>query len=441
MNKFRNFPQISSLIDDESLKEYPFYLKAHFCKNVVAKLKKNLDDKEYNQNKDLILEKIKQEIQKHLRKDLQSVINATGVVIHTNLGRSVIDESIFEKCKEQLCNYANVEFDLENGKRGSRYALVLEKLKMLFECEDALVVNNNAAAVFLVLNSLCFDKELISSRGELVEIGGSFRVPEVIKAAGVKLCEVGTSNKTHLKDYEKAINENTQMLLKTHKSNFALIGFQSEVNIEDLGKLAKEKGLLSYYDLGSGWCENLNKKLIKNEPRVKKILKYCDILSFSADKLFGSVQAGIILGKKELIEKIKENQLLRMLRVDKTTLAFLNETTKAYLEKTYDKITTLRLLNDDLTHLKQKALKVQKKLKFKSTLKFSKSLVGGGSMPDKSLDTCILAFEGNALKLQEKFREKNIVGRIEDEAFILDFRSIRENELKSLILKINELDL
>lgn len=441
MNKFRNFPQISSLIDDESLKEYPFYLKAHFCKNVVAKLKKNLDDKEYNQNKNLILEKIKQEIQKHLRKDLQSVINATGVVIHTNLGRSVIDESIFEKCKEQLCNYANVEFDLESGKRGSRYALVLEKLKMLFECEDALVVNNNAAAVFLVLNSLCFDKELISSRGELVEIGGSFRVPEVIKAAGVKLCEVGTSNKTHLKDYEKAINENTQMLLKTHKSNFALIGFQSEVNIEDLGKLAKEKGLLSYYDLGSGWCENLNKKLIKNEPRVKKILKYCDILSFSADKLFGSVQAGIILGKKELIEKIKENQLLRMLRVDKTTLAFLNETTKAYLEKTYDKITTLRLLNDDLTHLKQKALKVQKKLKFKSTLKFSKSLVGGGSMPDKSLDTCILAFEGNALKLQEKFREKNIVGRIEDEAFILDFRSIRENELKSLILKINELDL
>lgn len=153
------------------------------------------------------------------------------------------------------------------------------------------------------------------------------------------------------------------------------------------------------------------------------------------------MQAGIILGKKELIEKIKENQLLRMLRVDKTTLAFLNETTKAYLEKTYDKITTLRLLNDDLTHLKQKALKVQKKLKFKSTLKFSKSLVGGGSMPDKSLDTCILAFEGNALKLQEKFREKNIVGRIEDEAFILDFRSIRENELKSLILKINELDL
>lgn len=164
------------------------------------------------------------------------------MVIHTNLGRSVIDESMFEKSKDVLCNYANIEFDLESGKRGSRYALVLEKLKMLFECEDALVVNNNAAAVFLVLHSLCFDKELVTSRGELVEIGGSFRVSEVIKAAGVKLCEVGTSNKTHLKDYEKAINENTKMLLKTHKSNFALIGFHSEVGIKDLG-MAKEKGL------------------------------------------------------------------------------------------------------------------------------------------------------------------------------------------------------
>lgn len=226
------------------------------------------------------------------------MINASGVVIHTNLGRSVIHEELYEACKDIICNYSNVEFDLENGKRGSRYALVLEKLKMLFECEDALVVNNNAAAVFLVLNSLCYDKEVISSRGELVEIGGSFRVPEVIKAAGVKLCEVGTSNKTHLKDYEQAINENTALILKTHKSNFALMGFHSEVNIKDLHELAKEKELLSYYDLGSGWCENLNEKLIKNEPKIRKLVQECDILSFSGDKLFGSVQAGIILGKK-----------------------------------------------------------------------------------------------------------------------------------------------
>ncbi|EAI4316931.1 L-seryl-tRNA(Sec) selenium transferase [Campylobacter coli] len=438
MNKFRTFPQIGSLIDDESLKEYPFYLRSHFCKSVVTKLKANITEDSWDKN--TILEKIQQEIQKYLLKDLQSVINATGVVIHTNLGRSVIDESIFEKSKDVLCNYANIEFDLENGKRGSRYALVLEKLKMLFECEDALVVNNNAAAVFLVLHSLCFDKELITSRGELVEIGGSFRVSEVIKAAGVKLCEVGTSNKTHLKDYEKAINENTKMLLKTHKSNFALIGFHSEVGIKDLGNLAKEKGLLSYYDLGSGWCENLNPKLIKNEPKVKDLIKHCDILSFSGDKLFGSVQAGIILGKKELIDKIKENQLLRMLRVDKITLAFLNESLKAYLEKDYEKITSLKLLNDEITYIKEKALRVQNEIQIKSELKMSKSLVGGGSMPDKTLETYILAFNGNALKLQEKFREKNVIGRIENEAFVLDFRTIREKDLSKLIQIINTME-
>lgn len=438
MNKFRTFPQIGALIDDESLKEYPFYLKAHFCKSVVAKLKANLDEKALD--KANILEEIKKEIKKHLHKDLQSVINASGVVIHTNLGRSVIDESIFESSKEVLCNYANIEFNLENGKRGSRYALVLEKLKMLFECEDALVVNNNAAAVFLVLNSLCFDKELITSRGELVEIGGSFRVSEVIKAAGVKLLEVGTSNKTHLKDYEKAINENTKMLLKTHKSNFALIGFCSEVSIKDLGILAREKGLLSYYDLGSGWCENLNAKLVKNEPKIKDLIKHCDILSFSGDKLFGSVQAGIILGKKELIDKIKENQLLRMLRVDKITLAFLNESLKAYLEKDYEKIITLKLLNDNLEHIKEKALKVQNELKFQSELRTSKSLVGGGSMPDKTLDTFVLAFKGNALNLQEKFRTKNIIGRIENEAFVLDFRTILEKDLSKLIKIINTME-
>ncbi|MBZ7946757.1 L-seryl-tRNA(Sec) selenium transferase [Campylobacter sp. RM9939] len=437
MDKIKKFPQIGALIEDEFLKEYPFYLKAYFCKNIVANFKAMGNN---NCEKSILLEKIKLEIQNYLRKDLQSVINATGVIIHTNLGRSVIDESIFNQCKDQICNYTNLEFDLENGKRGSRYALVLEKLKMLFECEDALVVNNNAAAVFLILNTLCFNKEIISSRGELVEIGGSFRVPEVIKAAGVKLKEVGTSNKTHLKDYEEAIDENTKLLLKTHKSNFALIGFQSDVSIIELNKLAKEKGILTYYDLGSGWCENLNKELAKNEPMIKKVLKNCDILSFSGDKLFGSVQAGIILGKKDLIEKIKKNQLLRMLRVDKITLALINQTLKAYLKKDYSKITTLRLLNDDIKHIEQKALWVQQRIKFKSDIKKSKSLVGGGSMPDKTLESMVLSFEGKALILQKKFREKNIIGRVENNNFVLDFRTIRQSDLDILIKLINSME-
>ncbi|MBK1972260.1 L-seryl-tRNA(Sec) selenium transferase [Campylobacter sp. TTU_617] len=441
MNKFRDFPQISSLIKDENLKIYPLYLRNYFSKCVIKEMKKKLQKNlDKNIDKAEILDEIQNKIKYFLKNDLQSLINASGVVIHTNLGRSVIDEDLYENCKKIICSYSNLEFNLKTGKRGSRYDSLLEKFKILFECEDALVVNNNAAAVFLILNTLAKDKEVISSRGELVEIGGSFRIPEVIKAAGVKLYEIGTSNKTHLKDYEEAINENSALILKTHKSNFSLLGFQSEVNLKELKVLSKKKKLILYYDLGSGWCENLNLDLIKNEPEIKKLLKDCDILSFSADKLFGSVQGGIILGKKKFIEKIKKNQLLRMLRVDKLSITFLNETLKFYLDKKFEKITTLKLLNDDLEHVKQKALKVQKNIKFKTTLQKSKSLVGGGSMPDKSLETFVLTFEGKALLLQKKFREKNIIGRIENKKFILDFRSIREDELTHLSNIINSMD-
>lgn len=435
MNKKYQFPQIQKLIQNEVLNPYPHILKVHFARLIIKKCKEN---KEFLDEKDLIL-RILDALLKFYRKDFQSLINATGVIIHTNLGRSIIDKESFEACKSVICSYSNLEFDLKSGKRGSRYGVVLEKLKILFEAEDALIVNNNAAAVFLVLNSLVKDKELITSRGELVEIGGGFRVSEVIKAAGVRLIEVGTSNKTHLKDYEEAINENTCMLLKTHKSNFALVGFHSEVNIKDLGNLTKKMGLLCYYDLGSGWCGKLNAALSKNEPEIKKVLKHCDILSFSGDKLFGSVQAGIILGKKNLIDKIKHNQLLRMLRVDKLTLAFLNENLKTYLEKSYEKIPTLKLLNDDLNTIKNKALWVQERLKIKSELKSSLSLIGGGSMPDKSLPTAVLALEGKALFMQEKLREKNIIARVENERAILDFRSILEEELEILVARINEL--
>ncbi|MCR2057383.1 L-seryl-tRNA(Sec) selenium transferase [Campylobacter helveticus] len=436
MNNLQNFPQIQTLLDEAKLQNYPHLVKAYFAKKVVKDCKKN---KEFPTKNDLIL-KISNALNAFYKKDFKPLINATGVVIHTNLGRSIFDTQSFEACEKALCSYTNLEFDLNNGKRGSRYDNVLEKLKILFECEDALIVNNNAAAVFLVLNSLAYGKEVLSSRGELVEIGGNFRIPEVIKAAGVKLNELGTSNKTHLKDYENAITKETTLILKTHKSNFTLKGFCEEVSIKDLGILAKKKRLISYYDLGSGWCGKLPCNLSLNEPEIKKLIKQCDILSFSGDKLFGSAQAGIILGKKRLIEKLRKNQLLRMLRIDKLSLIFLNESLKAYLQKDYDKIPTLKLLNDDLAHIKQKALKVQKALKFKSLLKPSKSLVGGGSLPDKTLESFVLAFEGNALKMQENFRKKGIIARVENKNLVLDFRSIREEELDTLISIINEME-
>ncbi|EAH5977811.1 L-seryl-tRNA(Sec) selenium transferase [Campylobacter upsaliensis] len=436
MNDFQTFPQIQTLLDDERLRTFPHTIKAYFAKKVVSECKKN---KEFLDKNALIL-RILDRLKEYENKDFNPLINATGVVIHTNLGRSIFDEELFKSCQKNLCSYTNLEFNLKSGKRGSRYDAVLEKLQILFECEDALIVNNNAAAVFLVLNSLAFGKEVLSSRGELVEIGGNFRIPEVIKAAGVRLKELGTSNKTHLKDYENAITKETKLILKTHKSNFTLKGFCEEVSIKDLGILAKKKRLISYYDLGSGWCGKLPKNLSIDEPEIKKLVKQCDLLSFSADKLFGSAQAGIILGKKRLIAKLRQNQLLRMLRIDKLSLIFLNESLKAYLQKDYDKIPTLRLLNDDLTHIKAKALRVQKELNFKSELKQSKSLVGGGSLPDKCLKSFILAFEGNALKMQENFRKQGIIARIEDKNLVLDFRSIQENELERLIELINKME-
>ncbi|MBF7049024.1 L-seryl-tRNA(Sec) selenium transferase, partial [Campylobacter volucris] len=363
----------------------------------------------------------------------KSLINATGVIIHTNLGRSIIDESAFNEVKNIICSYSNLEFNLQNGKRGSRYDAISANLKILFSCEDCLVVNNNASAVFLILNTLAKDYEVITSRSELVEIGGSFRVPEVINAAGVLLKEVGTTNKTHLKDYENAISANTKIILKTHRSNFAFKGFFEEVCLEQIHTLAKKKKIVSYYDLGSGWCENLNKTLAKNEPCVKDLLKHCDILSFSGDKLFGSTQAGIILGKKKYIQKLKKNQLLRMLRVDKITLALLNQTTKAYLQKEYEKIPTLKLLNDDIKTIEKKALFVKENIRIPCELKKSKSLVGGGSMPDKTLESMVLSLKGKALNLQENFRKNGVIGRIEKDEFVLDFRTILDKDLNKLI--------
>ncbi|WP_257935732.1 selenocysteine synthase [Campylobacter lari] len=439
MNKFRNFPPINTLINDENLANYPLYLRSHFAKIVVSNCKKELSKNE-NLNFSLqdLLSKIAQSIDEFLNMQSQSLINATGVIIHTNLGRSIIDESIFERTKEIICSYSNLEFNMQSGKRGSRYDALSANLKILFDCEDCLVVNNNASAVFLILNTLAKNEEVITSRSELVEIGGNFRIPEVMLAAGVKLKEIGTTNKTHLYDYEKAINENTKMILKTHRSNFAFKGFFEEVSLSEIHALTKKKKLISYYDLGAGWCEKINKQLSKNEPSVKELLKHCDILSFSGDKLFGSTQAGIILGKKKYIQQLKKNQLLRMLRVDKITLAFLNETTKAYLEKEYEKIPTLKLLNDDLKTIEKKALFVKEKIPIKCELKASKSLVGGGSMPDKSLDTFVLSFDEKALLLQEKFRKKGVIGRVENGHFVLDFRSILEKDLNRLIHAIKE---
>ena len=297
---------------------------------------------------------------------LQPLINATGVILHTNMGRSLIGDEILQKASKTITSYSNLEYNQAKGCRGERYEHASKHLCTLLDVEDVLVVNNNASAVFLILNTFAKEREVVVSRGELVEIGGSFRVPEVMSQSGAILHEVGATNKTNISDYSSAINDSTTMLMKVHKSNFTIEGFSDEVAYPEIQKLANETGIIDYYDVGSGYIPALPYNLGAGESSLTDILDTNpSLVSFSGDKLFGSVQAGIIVGKKELINKLKKNQLLRMLRVDKVNLSILEQTAKAYLEERYDLIPTLRLLFTDIGELQKRASNMRESIGIK----------------------------------------------------------------------------
>jgi L-seryl-tRNA(Ser) seleniumtransferase len=328
-----------------------------------------------------------------------------------------------------------LEYNLELGSRGERYEHVSTHLKELLNVEDVLVVNNNASAVFLILNTFAKDQEVIVSRGELVEIGGSFRIPEVMKQSGAKLVEVGATNKTKITDYANAIKENTVMLMKVHQSNFSIEGFSEDVAYENLKLLADQNNLLDYYDLGSGYVPKLPYNLGNREHSLSEILECSpSLISFSGDKLFGSVQAGIIAGRADLIAKLKKNQLLRMLRVDKITLSLLEESIKAYLKEEYEQIPTLWLLFRSVEELSQRALMFQEKIGADyCEIIQSETYMGGGTLPNRRFPTIALHIKGKATTLEKKFRKAHVIGRIENEQFLLDFRTILPSVEEKLI--------
>ncbi|MBQ7270347.1 MAG: L-seryl-tRNA(Sec) selenium transferase [Campylobacter sp.] len=411
------------------------------AKEIIAKERRKAMQNRPYLGENEIIQKIKNEYEKFENLALKPLINATGVVIHTNLGRSVISAEILKRSEKIITNYSNLEFDLNTGKRGNRYDFIGARLANFFGFEDALVVNNNASAVFLVFNTFAKGFEAIVSRGELVEIGGSFRVPEVMASSGAILREVGTTNKTKISDYEANLNENTKMLVKIHRSNFDIVGFSEETDIFEISNLAKKHKLIDYFDLGSAAALNLG-KLSKNEVNIKKLAKSgVSLISFSGDKLFGSVQCGIILGKKKLISQLRKNQLLRMLRVDKITISLLDECINAYENGEIRLIPTVFQIQKSINELKKSAEFVQKNIKFKTQILPSKSFVGGGSLPNVCYDTIILAFciDKRATILQSEFRKLGIIGRIEDDKFCLDFRSIFDKDLQILVEKINSL--
>lgn len=440
MQNLRTLPQIDKILNHKPFKDYNKGILARISRELLNSIRSNLKDEEINEEK--IYAQINKNYKAFEKKALKPLINATGIVMHTNLGRSVIDEKSWQRAKQIACSYSNLEYDLESGSRGNRYDYTGYLLSTLFGCEDALVVNNNASAVFLVLNTFGKGGRCVLSRGELVEIGGGFRVPEVMKESGAILAEVGTTNKTRLSDYENALDENTKMLVKVHRSNFDIVGFKQDTSLEDIASLAKERGIISYYDLGGGAVSHL--ACCASEPVPQKLIKTgVDLLSFSGDKLFGSVQAGIILGKKELIAKLRKNQLLRMLRSDKITLALLASTVLSYLDKDYNSVPTVFLLSRSTSELKSVAKRINNSCKNIASIIDTATFGGGGTLPNVKIQSVALAFKakkGQKIEnLERDFRQKGVIGRIENQCFLLDLRSVLPSDESALITAINSI--
>jgi L-seryl-tRNA(Ser) seleniumtransferase len=377
---------------------------------------------------------------------LRRVINATGVILHTNLGRAPLGAEAITRIVEVARGYSNLEYDLEKGERGLRYDHVRGLLCALTGAQDALVVNNNAAAVLLVLNALSEGKEAIVSRGELIEIGGEFRIPDVMEKSGARLKEVGTTNRTRLSDYERAIGPETGIILKVHTSNFKIMGFTEEADLESLVALGRKHRLPVVDDLGSGCLIDLERHGLEREPTVRECLAVgTDVVTFSGDKLLGGPQAGIILGKRAHLERIRTNPLNRALRIDKLTLAALEGTLVQYLRPAgaLADIPVLRALTEPATAVKTRAKRLAALLQraLPEGLRVERvtgfSMAGGGSLPTRQIPTVLVGLEVSGLSaagLEERLRrsETPIIARVADNRVLLDVRTVDPEEFAEI---------
>ncbi len=451
MDKVLSWPEIASLQQVTG----QMVLK-NAVRTVLASLRKNLaDDEKYELSTQYITQLIQQQIATDETPSLRRVINGSGVVVHTNLGRSPLADAAKAAILDTAWGYSNLEFDLERGERGERYVHADRLLCELTGAEAALVVNNNASAVMLALSCIASGREVIVSRGELVEIGGSFRIPDVMRQSGATLIEAGTTNRTHPKDYINAITEQTALLLKVHTSNFAVVGFTAEVGTEEMARIGKKSGIPVMVDAGSGCLVDLSRYGISGEATVQQYLQAgADIVTFSGDKLLGGPQSGLIVGRKHLIEKMKHHQLLRALRIDKLTLAALEATLRIYRDerKAVTEIPTLNMLTISQEQLSGKARSMMRRLKellptgFSLSLKDGFSSPGGGSFPLLKLPTFVIevAIEGmtpNQMELLLRKTTPPVVGRLQKDRFMLDVRTLNNNDiplLASALLQLTE---
>ena len=379
---------------------------------------------------------------------LRRVINGTGIILHTNLGRACLSEKAAQAACAVAGSYSTLEFNLATGGRGLRYTHVENLLCRLTGAESALVVNNNAAAVLLTLSALTAGGQVVVSRGELVEIGGSFRVPDIMEACGAQLKEVGTTNKTHLRDYDRAICAETKALMKVHTSNYRIVGFTETPALADLVELGHSRDMLVIEDLGSGCLLDLNQFGIHGEPTVQDSLRAgVDVVSISGDKLLGGPQAGIILGKKKYVDILKKHPLTRAMRVDKMTLAALEATLRSYeAEKATTEIPTIAMLAVSQEYLKDKAERLCAKLVAAGCnpqVVATEGQVGGGSVPTQMLKSFAVAMvpkTGSLDEMEEKFRlgEPAIIGRINHDRYLLDVRTLKETDFDEIVTRAVE---
>lgn len=446
----RNIPQVSEVLNLIEEDTAPHPVKTEAAREVLGALRNEILEgrRDTLPASDELKERVLSAVRLMRQPSLRKIVNATGIVLHTNLGRAPVSNAAAEAAKSVALGYSTLEYDLETGERGSRHSHVNELLKELTGAEDAFAVNNNAAGVLLALSALAEGGEVVISRGELVEIGGAFRVPDIMESCGAILKEVGTTNRTYIRDYEAAISERTRILLKVHTSNFAIIGFTNTPKREELTALAGEKGLYSVEDLGSGALFDPFELGLPDEPSVRgSVASGMDVVTFSGDKLLGGPQAGIIAGRKEVIAKLKKHPLARAMRLDKMTLAALEATLTAYKNGTAKQdIPTLRMLTADADELYASARRLQEgliKAGFEAEIISAEDMVGGGSAPGKVLKGYAVALkksEFSAEELEEKLRHASIpvIGCIRNDAVMLHTRTLLCGDEETILAAAKE---
>jgi len=456
-NILRSIPAVNEILNQEPIKElikvFPRRIVLNTIREELEESRKKIISGEYlfSTSKEIKLkgfvDRITDQVKKNSLLELKKVINATGIIIHTNLGRAPLTPRALDHLYKIAEGYCNLEYDLEKGERGSRYQNIAKLLSELTGAESAIVVNNNAAAVLLTLNTLARSREVIVSRGELIEIGGAFRLPKVMEQSGCILKEVGTTNKTRLSDYQEAISQETALFLTAHTSNYRILGFTERVSLKELVSLGHQFNIPVMKDLGSGNFVDLTPYGIEPEPTVPQTIETgVDIVTFSGDKLLGGPQAGIILGKKKYLDEIKRNPLLRALRVDKFTLGALEVTLREYLDldKAVKSIPVLTMLTSPYEEIKKKATRFYRQVKrklsdsYEINIEDDFSQVGGGALPLEQIPTRVVTIIPKAFSVSEldkKLRKNQppIVARISKERLIIDVRTVFSEEFPIII--------